>query len=493
MAQAYKDLRDYLRALENRGLLHRVKTPVSANLEICEITDRVTKAGGPALLFERVEGYQFPVVTNLFGTMERMCLALGVERLDDIGAEIKAMMKPPEVTGFWDKLKALPKLAEIGNFVPKSVGKGACQEVVMTDPDLTKIPVLTTWPGDAGPFITFPQVITRDPVTGQRNVGMYRLQVYDARTTGMHWHIHKHGAEHQRRLLQAGSGHSGAAKGQDRLQVAVAIGADPASMYAATAPLPGPIDEYLFAGFLRKAPVELVKCMTVDLEVPASAEFVLEGYVDPKEWRREGPFGDHTGFYSLADDYPVFHVTCVTHRKDAIYPATIVGKPVQEDLFMGKATERIFLPLLQINLPEVRDMCLPAEGTFHNCVIVSIDKRYPGHARKVINALWGLGLMMLTKMILVVDHDVDVQNLSEVAFQAFSNVDHKRDLVISEGPVDALDHAAPLAHYGGKLGVDATRKWASEGHPREWPEEIRMSPEVVQLVSKKWRDYGLDK
>lgn len=478
MAYAYRDLSEFLRVLEGKGMLRRIKTPVSARLEITEITDRVTKAGGPALLFEQVDDFRFPVVTNLFGTMERMCLALGVEKLDDIGAEIRAMMKPPEVTGFWDKLKALPKLAEIGSFVPKSVSRAPCQEVVQTEPDLTKLPVLTCWPDDGGPFITLPQVITRDPVTGRRNVGMYRLQVYDARTTGMHWHIHKHGAEHYRRA-------------EGRLEAAVAIGGDPASIYAATAPLPGPIDEYLFAGFLRKAPVELVKCRTVDLEVPAQADFVLEGYVDTNDLRREGPFGDHTGFYSPADDYPVFRVTCVTHRRDAVYPATIVGKPVQEDFFMGKATERIFLPLLQINLPEIIDVNMPAEGTFHNCIIVSIDKRYPGHAKKVISALWGMGLMMLTKLIVVVDRHVNVQNLSEVAFQALSNADYKRDLVIVEGPVDALDHSAPLPHLGGKLGLDATRKWPSEGHTREWPEEIAMSPEIVELVNRKWREYGL--
>ena len=481
MALAYRDLQHFIETLDKSGELRRIQAPVSANLEITEITDRVTKTGGPALLFESVEGSPYPVLINAFGALKRMQLALEVDSLDDIAGRIRDLMTPPEVTGFWDKLKALPKLAELGNFVPKNVARGACQEVVEEDPDLTKLPVLTCWPQDGGPFITLPLVFTKDPATGHRNIGMYRLQVFDKKTTGMHWHLHKHGAEHYEHLTPE----------QRRLPVAVVLGSDPAVIYSATAPLPAGIDELMFAGFLRQAPVELVKCKTVDLEVPANAEFVLEGYVELGELRTEGPFGDHTGFYSLADQYPVFHVTCVTHRKNPVYPTTIVGKPLQEDYFLGKATERIFLPLLQMLVPEVTDYNMPAEGVFHNCVLVSIKKRYPGHARKVIHALWGMGLMMLTKLIVVVDHDVDVHDLSTTAWTVFNNTDWKRDTEITEGPVDALDHTAPLPHLGGKLGVDATRKWKSEGFQREWPDDITMSADMKEQVSRRWKEFGL--
>ncbi|MGE5591987.1 MAG: menaquinone biosynthesis decarboxylase [Bacillota bacterium] len=478
---AYRDLQHFIEALEKAGELRRIKAPVSAHLEITEITDRVTKSGGPALLFENVEGSPYPVLINAFGTLKRMRMALEVEDLDDIAGRIRALLTPPEVTGFWDKLRALPKLAELGNFVPKTVARGACQEVVEEDPDLTQLPVLTCWPQDGGPFITLPLVFTKDPVTGRRNIGMYRLQVFDGKTTGMHWHLHKHGAEHYEHLTPE----------QRRLPVAVVLGSDPSVIYSATAPLPAGIDELMFAGFLRQAPVELVKCRTVDLEVPANAEFVLEGYVELGELRTEGPFGDHTGYYSLADQYPVFHVTCVTHRKNPVYPTTIVGKPLQEDYFLGKATERIFLPLLQMLVPEVTDYNMPAEGVFHNCVLVSIKKRYPGHARKVIHALWGMGLMMLTKLIVVVDHDVDVHDLSATAWTVFNNTDWKRDVEITEGPVDALDHTAPLPHLGGKMGIDATRKWKSEGFQREWPDDITMSADVKEQVSRRWQEFGL--
>lgn len=477
----YRDLRAYMQALEQRGLLKRITTEVSVELEITEITDRVVKAGGPALLFENVRGYNMPVLTNAFATYRHMCLALQVDNLDDIGRELMQYLRPPELpSSFLDKLKALPKLAQLASFLPKTVRQAPCQEVIIKDPpSLRHLPVLKCWPDDGGPFITLPLVFTKDPETGQRNVGMYRMQVFDDRTTGMHWHIHKDGAEHWR-------------KAGDKIPVAVALGGDPAVIYSATAPLPPGIDEMLLAGFLRKEPVEMVRCITVDLEVPAHAEIILEGYVDRQETRLEGPFGDHTGYYSLADHYPVFHLTCVTQRRQPIYPATIVGRPVMEDAFLGKATERIFLPLARMVLPELVDMNMPPEGVFHNCVIVSIKKRYPGHARKVMHALWGMGLMMMAKLIIVVDENVNVQDLSEVMWRVFNNIDPERDLEITRGPLDALDHSSPLPHYGSKLGIDATRKWPAEGHTRPWPADIVMSREIKELVDRKWREYGLE-
>ncbi|KJR99063.1 MAG: hypothetical protein VR68_09655 [Peptococcaceae bacterium BRH_c4a] len=480
---AYRDLRQFIEDLEKRGLLKRIKTEVDANLEITEITDRVSKKGGPALLFENVRGYSMPVLTNAFGSEERMNLALGVDCLDHIGQEIMNIIQPPELpTTFMDKLKALPKLAQLSSFLPKTVKSGPCKEVIIkVNPDMGEMPVLKCWPLDGGPFITLPLVFTKDPESGRRNVGMYRMQVFDGATAGMHWHMHKDGADHLRKLPAD----------QRRFPVAVALGADPAVIYSATAPLPPAVDEILFAGFLRKEPVEMIRCETVDLEVPAHSEIVLEGYVDPLEKKVEGPFGDHTGYYSLADEYPVFHLTCITRRKSPIYPATIVGRPPMEDAWLGKATERIFLPMIRIVLPEVQDMNMPFEGVFHNCVIVSIRKRYPGHARKVMSALWGMGLMMLAKLIIVVDHDVDVQNLSEVAWRAFNNIDARRDVEIVEGPLDALDHSSPMPHYGAKMGIDATKKWSGEGHLREWPQDIAMSPEVKAMVDRKWGSYGI--
>lgn len=476
---AYQDLRAFMSALEQRGWLKRITTGVDAELEITEITDRVCKAGGPALLFENVRGYNIPVLTNAFGSPERMRLALETEDLDSIGAELLNILQPPELpVTLLDKLKALPKLAQLSSYIPKNVKNGPCQEVVVRDdPSLDMLPVLKCWPEDGGPFITLPLVFTRDPQTGRRNAGMYRMQVYDGRTTGMHWHIHKDGAAHYRRV-------------REPLPVAVAIGADPAVIYAATAPLPAGIDEMLFAGFLRKEPVELVRCMTVDLEVPARAEIVLEGYVNPEETHLEGPFGDHTGYYSLAGQYPVFHLTCITHRKNPIYPATIVGRPPMEDAYLGKATERIFLPLIRLQLPEIVDMNMPFEGVFHNCVLVSIKKSYPGQAKKVMCALWGMGLMMLAKLIIVVDAEVDVQNVSEVMWRVFNNIDARRDALIVDGPLDALDHSSPLPHYGSKMGLDATRKWPEEGHTREWPADIEMSNDIKELVDRKWQSYG---
>jgi 4-hydroxy-3-polyprenylbenzoate decarboxylase len=480
---AYKDLREFLKLLEAKGLLKRIKAVVDPVLEIAEINDRVVKAGGPALLFENPKGSKIPALVNTFGSFQRMCLALEVESLDDIGGSMLEFLEPEIPTNLIEKLKALPKLKRLADFIPKIVKQGACKEVIVRDsPSLDIFPILKTWPGDGGKFITLPMVFTRDPESGMRNCGMYRMHVYDSKTTGMHWHIHKDGAKHFRKSRRLGK----------RLEVAVAIGADPAVMYSSTAPLPEDIDEMLFAGFLRKSPVELIKCESVDLEVPASSEIVLEGYCDPEERRIEGPFGDHTGYYSLQDEYPVFHITCITHRKDAIYPATIVGKPPMEDCYIGKATERIFLPLIKKQLPEIVDMNLPLEGVFHNIAVISIDKRYPGHARKVMYALWGMGQMSFTKAIIVVDKQVDAQNLSEVVWRMGNNVDPKRDFVILEGPLDVLEHASNIPAYGGKVGIDATKKWPSEGFDREWPDDIAMSEDIVSLVTKRWREYGLE-
>lgn len=480
---AYRNLRDYINTLEKRSELVRIKTPVSPELEITEITDRVVKRGGPALLFEQVKGSPFPLVINLFGTPERMKLALEVEDLENIGEEILEIIEPELPTSFMEKLKALPRLKKMADFIPKRVKSGPCKEVIIPEEEvnLLELPVMKCWPLDGGPFITLPLVFTKDPETGARNCGMYRMQVFDAKTTGMHWHIHKDGARHYLKAERMGQ----------PLEVAVALGCDPATIYAATAPLPPDMDEMLFAGFLRKAPVEMVKCETVDLEVPAQAEFVLEGYVNPKERRLEGPFGDHTGYYSMEDMYPVLHVTCITRRKDPIYPSTIVGRPPMEDCFIGKTTERIFLPLLRKQLPEIVDMDLPVEGVFHNLAIISIDKQYPGHAKKVINALWGMGQMMFTKIIVVVDRWVNVHDWSEVIWRLGNNVDPKRDVIITEGPVDVLNHASPIPNYGGKMGIDATKKWKEEGFDRKWPPDIEMDREIKALVDKRWKEYGL--
>lgn len=477
---AYRDLRVFVSELDKKGLLRRIKAEVDVNLEITEITDRVCKNAGPALLFENVRGYDIPVLTNAFGSMERMNMALGVGNLDDIGRDLISLIQPPDTGSFLDKLKILPKLAQLSSFLPKTVKSGSCREVIISNrPSLDVLPVLKCWPLDGGPFITLPLVFTKDPDTGRRNVGMYRMQVYDGQTAGMHWHKHKDGAEHLRKLTSP-----------QRLPVAVAIGAAPDIIYAATAPLPFGIDEIIFAGILRKEPVEMVRCETVDLEVPAHSEIILEGYIDPLEKREEGPFGDHTGYYSLADDYPVFHLTCITRREKPIYPATIVGRPPMEDAFFGKATERIFLPALRMVLPEIKDINMPPEGVFHNCLLVSIRKKYPGHARKVISAIWGMGLMMLTKLVVIVDDYVDVQNLSEVAWRVFNNIDARRDIVIVDGPLDALDHSSPLPLYGSKMGIDATRKGPDEGHCREWPDDVVMTPEIKALVDRKWNLYG---
>lgn len=481
---AYKDLQDFIRHLDEKGLLRRIKIEVDSELEITEIADRISKQYGPALLFENVKGSPYPVLINAMGTYERMSMALGVEKLDDIGNDIEEFIDLSNYLGMMKKVKSLPKLARMATVFPiKLPTKGACQEVIEKEPDLTKLPILKCWPGDAGRFITLPLVITKDPETNIQNMGMYRLQVFDKNTTGMHWHLHKDGREIYEKYKAFGG----------RMPVSVALGCDPAITYSATAPLPKMIDEMMFAGFLRKTPVKLVKSITNDLYVPADAEFIIEGYVDVNEaLRLEGPFGDHTGYYSLADYYPVFHVTCITHKKNPVYPTTIVGKPPMEDCYIGKATERIFLPLLKMQHPEIVDINFPLEGVFHNCVIVSIKKRYPGHAKKIMNSLWGIGQMMYTKMIIVVDENINPADLSTVAWKVFNNIDAKRDVVLSEGPLDALDHASNLPHYGHRMGIDATKKWKSEGHTREWPEDIEMTKDIKELVSMRWAEYGIE-
>ena len=486
---AYKDLREFIALLEERGLLQRITAEVDAELEITEITDRVSKMEGSknkALLFENVKGYDMPVLMNAFGSEERMALALGVENVEDVADDIREMLKLPHLTfqNRMNVLQILPRIRQAIHF-PKYVKKAPCQEVVHygEEASLDELPILKCWPQDGGPFVTLPLVFTKNPHTGKRNVGMYRLQKYDARTTGMHWHIHKNGAENYR---------DAAKMGQDKIEVAVAIGTDPVLTYAATAPLPRDIDEMVFAGFLRHKSVEMVKCKTVDIEVPATSEIVLEGYVKVDELRREGPFGDHTGYYSLADDYPVFHLTCITHRKNPIYAATIVGRPPMEDCYMAKATGRIFLPILQEMMPEIVDMNFPLEGVFHDCVMISIKKSYPQQAKKVMHAIWGMGQMMFTKMIIVVDEHVDVQNEKEVWWRVFNNIDGRQDIVMVDGPLDVLDHSSPQAKWGTKIGIDATKAWPEEGHTREWPDEIEMSADIKKRVDEKWKDLGLE-
>lgn len=480
-----RDLRWFIRELEQRGDLLRVSRDLNPELEISEFTDRVSKINGPGLFFENPTGSDMPVVTNLFGSMDRMALACGVDRLDDIADRIEEMMQsliPPLDSGFLDALKKLPVLNEIAGYKPQLVKSGPCQEVVLEgeDVDLTRLPVLKTWPQDAGPFITLPLVCTLDG-NGQQNIGMYRMQVYDRRTTGMHIHIHHDGAKN---LSEAG-------KSSRKVPVSVALGGDPAVTYAATAPLPPMISELLFAGFLRRKGVPVVRCRTNDMVVPANAEIILEGHVDLDDMRVEGPFGDHTGYYSLADRYPTFHVTCMTMRKEPIYPATVVGKPPQEDCYMGKATERIFLPLLRTQLPEVVDMNLPIFGVFHNFVILSIRKRYPWHAKKVMSAVWGMGQMMFTKFVIVVDEDVDVHNLNDVMWRVGNNVDPKRDMTFTDGPLDVLDHASPVARIGTKIGIDATKKLPSEGFVRDWPDDIVMEKKVVDKIDALLKEMNL--
>jgi len=477
---AFRDLREWIAVLEREGELHRVTAEVDPLLEVTEIVDRTVKAEGPALLFEHPKGSERPLLINQFGTERRMCLAFGVDRLDDVAARLADVleMQPPE--GLAAKVRGLRTLKSIADSRPKVVRNGSCQEVVLRgdEVDLGLLPVMTCWPGDAGPFVTLPAVITHDPRTGGRNVGMYRLQVLGPRSTAMHWQLHKDGRSDY--LFSEG-----------RLEVAVALGLDPVSAYSASAPLPKHIDEFMFAGFLRGEPIELVKGVSVDIEVPAQAEIILEGFVERDDLVDEGPFGDHTGYYTPAEPFPVFHVTAMTMRRDAIYPSIVVGKPPQEDAWLGKATERIFLPAIRMSIPEIVDYDLPVAGAFHNLAIVSIRKSFPGHARKVMSALWGLGLLSLTKGIVVVDAHVDVHDYEQVLFYAGANVDPKRDVVIGEGPLDHLDHAPTLQFLGGKIGIDATAKGPAEG-AREWPPEIEMTPEVQALVDRRWSEYGFD-
>jgi 4-hydroxy-3-polyprenylbenzoate decarboxylase len=556
---AYDDLRDWIKALEKHGELKRISEEVSPELEITEITDRVSKIGargkteyrhqgteikgadssliekyapgGPALLFENITGHPgHKVLINQFGSERRMALALRVDRLDEIAERIHGLMnvKAPS-GGLFDKLKMLPQLAELANVFPKTVSAkdAPCKELIRRDKfDLNYFPILKCWPHDGGRFITLPCVHTKDPRNGKRNIGMYRMQVYDGQTTGMHWQRQKVAAEHYRNAMRdaAAKGSSegplparvammaesaggavsvpdgpigglpqvsfGNLKGS-RLEVAVAIGTDPATTFSAIVPAPPEVEEFMIAGFLRGKPVEIVKCETVDLEVPAHAEIILEGYVELGELRPEGPFGDHTGFYTLQDDYPVFHLTCVTHRKDPIYAATIVGKPPMEDAWMGKAVERIFLPAMRMTIPELVDINLPVEAVFHNLMIVSIRKSYPGQARKVMNAIWSLGQAMFTKCIIVVDEDCDVQNIGEVVLRVANNIDPERDIQFTLGPVDSLDHASRLPNYGSKMGVDATRKWKAEGFERPWPAMIEMDGATKAKVDAMWAALGL--
>jgi 4-hydroxy-3-polyprenylbenzoate decarboxylase len=546
----YNDLREWIKQLDKAGELCHVREAVSPYLEMSEIADRTAKlgkgtpnAGGPALLFENVTGFPgAQVLMNQFGSLRRMHLALETDSLDAIAERIRVLIKPETPTSLLDRLKLLPKLAEVGSFFPKviSAKDAPCKQVIHRSVadggkgiDLTKIPVLTTWPQDGGPFITLPCVVTRDPKSGKRNVGMYRMQVYDGETTGMHWQRQKNAAEHLRDHLRAatepgapsklrlGGGLGGDAARVDimaqtsggiapainpasipattltkvregRMEVAVAIGTDPATTFSAIVPAPPEVEEYLIAGFLRGKPVELVKCETVDLEVPAHAEYILEGYVNLAELRTEGPFGDHTGFYTMEDQYPVFHVTCITHRKDPIYAATVVGKPPMEDAWMGKAVERIFLPLMQLTLPEIVDVCLPPEAVFHNLMIVSIRKSYAGHARKIMNGIWAMGQAMFTKCVIVVDEDCDVQDLSEVTLRVANNIDPERDIQFTLGPVDSLDHASRLPNYGSKMGIDATRKWAAEGFTRPWPPMLKQDPATVAKVDAIWKKLGIE-
>ena len=520
------DLQTFAAELEQRGWLKRVTVEVDPELEITEIADRVTKAGGPALLFENVRGHQMPLLINTFGTKERMCLALGCEDFDEVARKVQTLVKPEMPVTLAAKIKKLPELMQLASLPPRVVKRGVCQEVVLTDDaDLTKLPAIKCWPLDGQPdscdgavqptmaaamgdgrdgqpdsgstdlqpattsatgggrYITLGGVYTKDPESGDRNIGMYRVQIFEPRLAAMHWHMHHDGARHYRKYKARG----------ERMPLAIALGGPAVMPYAATCPLPPDVSEALFAGFLNGGAIELVPCVTQPtIEVPATAEIVIEGYIDPdEELIMEGPFGDHTGFYSLADYYPRFHVTAITHRRDPLYPTTIVGKPPQEDYWLGKATERIFLPLLQMVVPDVIDYDLPLFGCFHNCAFVKIRKEYPYQARRVMSAIWGAGQMAFTKMIVVVDEHVDVRNQDDVLFHMCANVDPKRDIMLVDGPLDILDHAAPHLGAGSKMGIDATKKIPGEGQIRAWPDEIEMSAAVKELVDRRWGEYGL--
>ncbi|TAH35540.1 MAG: menaquinone biosynthesis decarboxylase [Planctomycetota bacterium] len=478
-----ENVSDWIAELERAGELVRVRAEVNPYLEISAITDRVSKEQGTenkALLFERVQGSAMPVLINAFGSRRRMSLSLGVESVEEIAQRLEELLEQSPPEGLLDKLKMIPKLAQLASMFPRHVASASCQDVVYRgeEVDLGRLPVLTTWPQDAGPFITFPLCVTVDPVSGRRNLGTYRLQVFSRNETGFHTHRHKDARRH----LEKSGG---------RLPVAVVIGADPATCFASVVPAPPDVDELLIAGFIRRKPVPLVKCLTVPLEVPASAEIVLEGWVDPRELRREGPFGDHTGFYSLADDYPVFRVECMTTRRDPVYHTTLVGRPPQEDCWMTQGIERMLLPVLRKQFPEILDYRLPFAGVAHNLMLVKIRKSYPGQARKVMHGLWGLGQAMFTKVIVVVDEDVDIHDDAEVTWKALNHIDPQRDFEFAMGPMETLDHASRAPCYGSKVGVDATRKWTEEGFTRAWPDEIVMAPEVQALVARRWAEYGL--
>jgi 4-hydroxy-3-polyprenylbenzoate decarboxylase len=488
---AYKGLGDFVAAIEARGELRRIKAEVDPELEIAEIADRVMRSNGPALLFERVKGSAYPLLINAMGSEGRMALALGAESLDEKGAELEALLdwawgqaRDPSILAAIGRAvpSALPKIPAFLSLLPRRVARPPCREVVSDAEGFASLPVLKCWPKDGGRFLTLPVVCIRDPETGEQNMGMYRMQVYDDRAAGMHWHVHKDGSRIFAKYARRG----------ERMPVAVSLGSDPAVTYAATAPLPEGLWEMIFAGYLRGKSAQVAKATMSDIDVPADAEFILEGYVDPEERRTEGPFGDHTGFYSLEDEYPVFHLERITRRKSPIYPATIVGIPPKEDCWMARATERLFLPFLKRLCPEIRDLSMPLEGVFHDCVIVSISKRYPGQARKVMNFIWGMGQMMYTKLIVVVDEEVRPSDYSAVARKAFNNVDASRDLVLSEGPLDALDHSSPRPRYGTRMGVDATRKLPEEGHGRPWPDALKMDERITRLVDGRWREYGID-
>ncbi|MBN1341672.1 MAG: menaquinone biosynthesis decarboxylase [Phycisphaerae bacterium] len=499
---AFDDLSSFVNELDRRGQLKRVTAPVDAELEITEIADRMSKSpapdsdppspmtdpvhggrGGYALLFENVRGYSMPVLINAYGSYERMRLALGCEDFEALAGEISKLLRPEVPATLVDKIKRVPELVKLAGVPPKLVGDGVCQEHVLTDDaNLLDLPAIKCWPDDGGRYITFAGVYTKNPHDGDRNVGMYRVQLFEPKLAAMHWHPHHDGARHFRMYQRLGK----------RMPVALVFGGESVLSYAATCPLPPGLSELLFAGFLHGRGIELVRCRTIEMEVPANAEIVVEGYIDPGEKTMlEGPFGDHTGFYSLADQFPRFHVTAITHRTGAIYPTTIVGKPPMEDYYLGKATERIFLPMLKTVVPDIIDYHLPMFGAFHNCVFIKIRKEYAYQARKVMHAIWGAGQMMFCKFIVVVDEHVDVHDEQEVLFQVGANVDPRRDTVIVDGPLDILDHAAPACGAGSKMGIDATRKIAGEGEVREWPDELRMSEEIVDRVTRRWSEYGL--
>jgi len=481
----YRNLAEFIQALEKAGELIRVKRPVDPELEITEITDRVSKmpGGGQALLFEKPKGSRMSVLINTFGSFKRMAMAMGVERVEDAASKISELL---EIKGipktFSGKTRLLGRLFDLSKAPPRRVGAGACQEVVVRENiRLSDLPILKCWPKDAGRFITLPLVFSQDPETGSRNVGVYRMQVLDERSTAMHWQTQKDGALHAEKSRRKNR----------RLEVAAVIGADPATVFSGVVPLPFGMDELLFSGFLRGEAVEMVKCKTLDMEVPAESEIVLEGYVDPEDLRPEGPFGDHTGVYTPVEPFPVFHIQCVTMRKNPVYLTTIVGKPPMEDYYMGKAIEKTFLPILKKQIPEVMDMNFPMEGTFNNAVVISIDKNYPFQARKVAHAVWGLGQLSFTKAVIVVDKEVNVHDLGAVALAVFNNIDPKRDMFFVEGPVDTLNHASPIRDFGSKVGIDATAKWKEEGYARSWPEEIAMDETTKKNVDAMWAELGI--